>query len=424
MSNYTIGSGPTSQPSILRSSDNQQSRRAIEDLIFELTTMNWQNDLDVGLDVGIAVENENEDDCSITKKESTVSGQTDPLRMFLRIDLFVVMKLYDRSLKDVLERRGENDISADENSKILRELLLALDYISQRGVVHRDISPCNIFFDSAGRAVLGDFGLAAADRRTSSDNNNFISNRSNQTPSPLKRSRPVLHPPIPTPAVDATHNSIAPSTYRAAARRITRMSTHAVLRETLGESSGGRGAPSLLHSSGESADAQSSRVDSGAEIDEDGGVGKPLYASPEQWERIGAVGVKADIFSLGVMWVEMHLRFCTGRERIEVLSAVRQGNLPATFVNKWPAAAKIAEKMLCARPADRASAAQLLDDPFFKGSCPKDEGMGGRCWGEESGVASSCSVEVTREMTRLRQRVAELTFQNFALRRMLHEVCS
>ena len=49
---------------------------------------------------------------------------------------------------------------------------------------------------------------------------------------------------------------------------------------------------------GPGSGSNSSEVDkdenAGADDEEDAGVGKPLYASPEQWESIGVVGVKAD----------------------------------------------------------------------------------------------------------------------------------
>ena len=114
------------------------------------------------------------------------------------------------------------------------------------------------------------------------------------------------------------------------------------------------------------------------------------------------------IFSLGVMWVEMHLHFRTGRERIEVLSNVRQGHLPTIFESMFPAAARIAKRMLCLRPMDRANAEQLLLDPIFR---QNDEG--------ENLARSESAVE---EIARLQRRVHELTFQNLALRRMLREV--
>jgi serine/threonine-protein kinase len=36
----------------------------------------------------------------------------------------------------------------------------ALDYIHQRGMLHRDVKPGNIFFDGFWNAFLGDFGIA------------------------------------------------------------------------------------------------------------------------------------------------------------------------------------------------------------------------------------------------------------------------
>jgi serine/threonine-protein kinase len=40
------------------------------------------------------------------------------------------------------------------------ELLGALELAHHRGVVHRDVKPANVFFDSRGAAKLGDFGVA------------------------------------------------------------------------------------------------------------------------------------------------------------------------------------------------------------------------------------------------------------------------
>ena len=190
------------------------------------------------------------------------------------------------------------------------------------------------------------------------------------------------------------------------------MSTQAVLQETLGAHHGDvlfpdGAADGMNGDSGGTAGATTADADDVVAREEDAGVGKPLYAAPEQWEHVGAVGVKADIFSLGVMWVEMHMQFSTGRERIEILSDVRRGKLPGSFVNAWPAAAKIAGKMLCARPADRVDAEQLLLDPMFQ---------------QDLAASTACTNIATEELARLRHRVAELTFQNLALRRMLREV--
>ena len=47
-----------------------------------------------------------------------------------------------------------------EALRVLDELAAPLGYLHERGLVHRDVKPGNIFFDRDDRAVLGDFGLA------------------------------------------------------------------------------------------------------------------------------------------------------------------------------------------------------------------------------------------------------------------------
>ncbi len=61
-------------------------------------------------------------------------------------------------LKNRLVLRGA--LSVADACGIMVDVLPALAYAHGRGVVHRDIKPHNILFDSKGRAKLGDFGLA------------------------------------------------------------------------------------------------------------------------------------------------------------------------------------------------------------------------------------------------------------------------
>jgi eukaryotic-like serine/threonine-protein kinase len=46
--------------------------------------------------------------------------------------------------------------------KITRDLLSALQYAHEKGLIHRDIKPSNILFDREGKCKLSDFGLAKA----------------------------------------------------------------------------------------------------------------------------------------------------------------------------------------------------------------------------------------------------------------------
>lgn len=248
--------------------------------------------------------------------------------LLLQMDLFIVMKLYDRSLKHLIEYRRKMDISVNHNICIMRELLEACRYIHAKGVVHRDISPCNVFFDGNGGTVLGDFGLASADSKHRLREISLRTVSTTSGTSPLRKTSAALPP-----------RSLS------RARPIERISTQAVLKKTL----------------------QSS--DSGSTTDASDPIGKPLYAAPEQWENPGqpnSTTSKADVFSLGVVLIELFSHFTTGRERIETLSDVREGILTDEFVLQYPKVASLASKMLKKNPNERASAGELLKCILFQ----------------------------------------------------------
>jgi len=66
--------------------------------------------------------------------------------------------LEGQTLRDVLKLRGA--LSVDEASRIMIELLDALAYAHERGVVHRDIKPDNVQILPGGHIKLTDFGIA------------------------------------------------------------------------------------------------------------------------------------------------------------------------------------------------------------------------------------------------------------------------
>jgi tRNA A-37 threonylcarbamoyl transferase component Bud32 len=70
---------------------------------------------------------------------------------------FILAHVEGTSLPDRI-RRGPLDVP--EALKITKQVLEALDYAHQRGVIHRDVKPSNILLDVQGNPLLCDFGIA------------------------------------------------------------------------------------------------------------------------------------------------------------------------------------------------------------------------------------------------------------------------
>jgi predicted Ser/Thr protein kinase len=81
---------------------------------------------------------------------------------------FIVMEFCEGStLADLLSRH--NVFPEDQAKRILGQLAAALQFVHERGVVHRDLKPGNIMLTPKGTVKLMDFGLAKEDRNVTED---------------------------------------------------------------------------------------------------------------------------------------------------------------------------------------------------------------------------------------------------------------
>jgi len=72
---------------------------------------------------------------------------------------YLVMEFIEgRELRGFFEAKEK--FSPEEAVRIMGELLDALDYAHEMGVIHRDVKPANVMLDSRRRAKLADFGVA------------------------------------------------------------------------------------------------------------------------------------------------------------------------------------------------------------------------------------------------------------------------
>ena len=74
--------------------------------------------------------------------------------------LALVMQLVPgRTLREILNSRGA--CTFERTDRVLRDIASALSHAHERGFVHRDVKPENIFIDeTTGQALLSDFGVA------------------------------------------------------------------------------------------------------------------------------------------------------------------------------------------------------------------------------------------------------------------------
>jgi serine/threonine-protein kinase len=72
---------------------------------------------------------------------------------------FLVMEyIQGDDLKHHLDKGARYTL--EQSLKMIRDLLSALDYAHQQGIVHRDIKPANLLIEPGGRVKLTDFGVA------------------------------------------------------------------------------------------------------------------------------------------------------------------------------------------------------------------------------------------------------------------------
>lgn len=95
------------------------------------------------------------------------------------------------------------------------------------------------------------------------------------------------------------------------------------------------------------------------------GVGTFVYASPEQLKG-SHYDSKSDMYSIGVLALELFQPFGTEMERVRTLGDLRDGTIPDSFCHRWPLLTKYIVKLTSKDPRHRPAASQLLESELFR----------------------------------------------------------
>jgi serine/threonine protein kinase len=96
------------------------------------------------------------------------------------------------------------------------------------------------------------------------------------------------------------------------------------------------------------------------------GIGTSLYAAPEQLHS-HEYGEEVDIFSLGLLLVELFSISKTKKHRYKKLERARGGDLPPSMLTEYPQEAMLAMQLLHENPLQRPKASQMLSHQLFQG---------------------------------------------------------
>uniref|UniRef100_A0A3Q2UMG0 Eukaryotic translation initiation factor 2-alpha kinase 1 n=1 Tax=Fundulus heteroclitus TaxID=8078 RepID=A0A3Q2UMG0_FUNHE len=111
-------------------------------------------------------------------------------------------------------------------------------------------------------------------------------------------------------------------------------------------------------------DGHKRTISPGGESTHTSGVGTFVYAAPEQLNG-SHYDSKSDMYSIGVLALELFQPFGTEMERVRTLGDLREGKIPDSFRHRWPVLTKYIIKLTSKDPSLRPAASQLLGSELF-----------------------------------------------------------
>jgi serine/threonine protein kinase len=255
------------------------------------------------------------------------------------ICLFIQMQLcHPATLADYIRERNRQIPESDHDRRIgpaldiFSQIASGLAHVHTHGIIHRDLKPANIFASKDGMSIkIGDFGLSkctALSPTAAAAVHHYHPQQFPNSPSTMATGGSSHHRHHHEYWQDPMHHG-----------SIVVPKLHSTL--VLGYGNGAARAPAM---------------DDPLTV----GIGTASYASPEQ-VKSRSYGTKADIFSLGLILLELLCCFETEHERYHNFQQCRQKQiLPEWISNQFPAVAALILSCTQEDPCLRPTAKELL----------------------------------------------------------------
>jgi eukaryotic translation initiation factor 2-alpha kinase 1 len=256
----------------------------------------WLEHVDEACGGSLEEESDGDGEDSSSSAASTTTS-TSKSNVLLHIDndqqnykpltMFIQMELCSMTLQDWLDDAHHHALNDSACLVCFRDILEGLEHIHRQGCLHRDIKPCNIFWKS--------------------DIDYFVDRESNLLSDVETRKKSEGY-------VDRVAS--LPGCWKIGDFGLATFATTAV-------TAGNQGLDQESSTSGNSQFTN--------------GVGTITYASPEQQQQSSNQLTSAtDIYSLGIVLFELFYPFDTAMERAHLLSLLRRGILPESFLCSRP----------------------------------------------------------------------------------------
>lgn len=265
-----------------------------------------------------------------------------------QIILYIQMQLcHPATLSDWIRERNRSIDHTDHVRRIgpaleiFHQIVSGLAHVHAQKIIHRDLKPANIFASADGKVIkIGDFGLSKQlhdiANSHATDGTAFGADKSSKAPTQAKHTK--LKSPNQNHHEAATHHDARPhQEYWLDPKNRAVVPTVETPSQALVEYKG------LVVNEPLTA-----------------GIGTASYAAPEQ-VRSKDYGTAVDIFSLGLIMLELVCSFGTEHERLDHFQKCRNQRIPQWIQDHYP---DIASTVLaCTRPnaCDRPTATQLAD---------------------------------------------------------------